>query len=248
MKGMLFGFVVGVVVGAFAVWYYEGQPDQPLQQTRGSVTSTANRVKTTVQEKVGEIRTEEIKTELERAGMVVREKVSKAGEAISDATVDARTTATIKGKLLKEPGLSSLSISVDTTDSLVTLSGTARAHEEVARAVRLALDTEGVRKVVSRPDAGTEVGHLDGQLLECGGAVSDLQRAAGRGQDRAGRRVRLGLPASSRSAPVWPHAAPGQDSPGEHGAAPRARHPRRRHGADDGEMSTLRIRRLSIAD
>jgi osmotically-inducible protein OsmY len=42
-----------------------------------------------------------------------------------------------------------LSISVDTTDGLVTLSGTARSHDEVAKAVRLALETEGVRKVVS---------------------------------------------------------------------------------------------------
>lgn len=149
MKGILFGFVLGLAVGAFAVWYF-GEPSQPARQASGDpVSSTAKRVKSTVQEKVGEIRTEEIKDELERAGMVVREKVSKAGEAISDATADARTTATIKGKLLKEPGLGSLSISVDTTDGLVTLSGTARTHEEVARAVRIALNTEGVRKVVS---------------------------------------------------------------------------------------------------
>ncbi|MCI0745628.1 MAG: BON domain-containing protein, partial [Verrucomicrobia subdivision 3 bacterium] len=59
------------------------------------------------------------------------------------------TTAVIKGKLLKEPGLSSLSINVDTTDGLVTLSGTVPSHEEVAKAVRLAMETEGVTKVVS---------------------------------------------------------------------------------------------------
>jgi hyperosmotically inducible protein len=150
MKGMLFGFVLGAAVGAFAVWYFQEEDHgRPVRQARGSVNGTADRIRTTVQEKVDEIRTDDIKRELEKFGMVVRDKVTKAGEAISDATVDARTTATIKGKLLKEPGLSSLSISVDTTDGLVTLSGTASTHEEVARAVRIALDTEGVRKVVS---------------------------------------------------------------------------------------------------
>jgi hypothetical protein len=150
MKRMLLGFLAGLAVGAFAVWYYQGQ-GEPDRSRRGreSVTGAGDRIRTTVQDKVGEIRTDDIKRELERAGLVVREKLVKAGEAISDATVDARTTAAIKGKFLKEPGLSSLSIGVDTTDGLVTLSGTARSHEEITKAVRLALDTEGVRKVVS---------------------------------------------------------------------------------------------------
>ena len=150
MKRILLGFVLGVCAGAFGYWYL----DQPaagghVDTARNSVTGAAERVKSAVQNKVGEIRTEDIKRELEKGGMVVREKITKAGAAISDATADARTTATIKGKLLKEPGLSSLSISVDTTDGLVTLSGTARSHDEIAKAVRLALETEGVRKVVS---------------------------------------------------------------------------------------------------
>jgi len=145
MKRMLLGFIAGLAVGAFALWYYE----DGWKQDRGSTGATSERIKTTVQEKVGDIRTDDIKRELERAGLVVREKLAKAGEAISDATADARTTATIKGKFLKEPGLASLNISVDTTDGLVTLSGTARSHEEITKAVRVALETEGVRKVVS---------------------------------------------------------------------------------------------------
>jgi hypothetical protein len=150
MKTLLLGFVLGIAVGAFAVWYYQGEPGKgPLHQGRSSITDAADRVKTTVQDKVSDIRTDDIKRELERAGMVVRDKVTKAGEAISDATADGRITATIKGRFLKEPGLSSLGISVDTTDGLVTLSGTTGSHEEVAKAVRIALETEGVRKVVS---------------------------------------------------------------------------------------------------
>jgi osmotically-inducible protein OsmY len=150
MKRMLLGFIAGLAVGAFAVWYYQdGGKQDRWKQGRDSVAGSGDRIRTTVEEKVGEIRTEDFKRELERAGLVVREKLTRAGEAISDATADARVTAAVKGKFLKEPGLSSLSISVDTTDGLVTLSGTARSSEEINKAVRLALDTEGVHKVVS---------------------------------------------------------------------------------------------------
>lgn len=150
MKRMLFGFVLGMCVGAFAYWYYD-QPSTSGHVTaaRSSATGAADRVKSVVQSTIGEVRTEDIKRELERIGVVVREKLTKAGEAISDATVDARTTGAIKAKLLKAPGIESRNISVDTTDGLVTLSGTVRSHEEVTKAVRLALETEGVRKVVS---------------------------------------------------------------------------------------------------
>lgn len=143
---MLLAFVAGAVVGAGGLWYYQQEANKgPLEKARDSVTGTVDRVKSAM----SEIRTEDIKRELERGGMVVREKVTRAGQVISDATADARTTAAIKAKLLKEPGLSSLSISVDTTDGLVTLSGTAGSHEEIAKAVKLALETDGVKKVVS---------------------------------------------------------------------------------------------------
>lgn len=150
MKRVFLAFVVGAMAGAFAAWYIDRETHKdPLTQARDSVTGAANRVKASVQEKISEIRTEDIKRELERGGLIVREKATKVGAAISDATANARTTAVIKGKLLKEPGLSSLSINVDTTDGLVTLSGTVPSHEEVAKAVRLAMETEGVTKVVS---------------------------------------------------------------------------------------------------
>ena len=74
-----------------------------------------------------------------------------------------------------------------------------------------------------RPDARAEVGDLDGQLLERRRPVPDLQRAAGRRQGRAGRRLRVGLPAASRGAALRPDAAAGQDSQGRHGAPQGAR-------------------------
>ena len=69
--------------------------------------------------------------------------------AITDATANARITGTIKTKLIEEPGLSALKIDVDTTDGVVTLSGTVASYDEIAKAMRLAWETEGVHKVVS---------------------------------------------------------------------------------------------------
>jgi hyperosmotically inducible periplasmic protein len=60
-----------------------------------------------------------------------------------------RSAFTIKAKLLNESSLASLTIHVDTTDGVVTLSGTVPSHEAIAKAMELALETEGVKKVVS---------------------------------------------------------------------------------------------------
>lgn len=92
---------------------------------------------------------EDIRQELERYGLVVREKAGKLGTTIAETAADAKITATIKSRLVTEPGVSSLSINVDTADGLVTVSGVAGSPEEVAKVMRIALETDGVRKVVS---------------------------------------------------------------------------------------------------
>jgi len=91
----------------------------------------------------------EIKDELERSGKVVRKKAEQVGAAIADATADARITATIKAKLVKDQALSALRISVNTTAGVVTLSGSAAGTDEIKEAMKLAYDTEGVREVIS---------------------------------------------------------------------------------------------------
>ena len=71
------------------------------------------------------------------------------GEAVKDVAVDARITATIKARLLKEPQLSAWDISVSTTDGRVTLAGSVSSHDLIGRAILLAYETDGVREVVS---------------------------------------------------------------------------------------------------
>ncbi len=100
------------------------------------------------------------------AGRETREKAGEAADATRDAARDAKGTAGrtmersenavtgatitsgVKAKLLADTQVSGLKIDVDTSDGVVTLSGTAATHAEADRAVKLARDAKGVKRVV----------------------------------------------------------------------------------------------------
>jgi hyperosmotically inducible protein len=150
MKNLFIAFLLGLIIAAGAVWYLsEGRRNQNVRKAEEKVADGAEKVRQAVKDTVGEIRTEDIKQELERTGKVVRQKARKIGEAVASAADNARITGSIKAKLIGDPDLSALKINVDTTDGLVTLSGTVKSHEEIAKAMKIALDTEGVREVAS---------------------------------------------------------------------------------------------------
>ena len=150
MKRLLIGFILGIAAGAWGHWYLQQEQNkQKLREAKESMVANADKVSGTIQEKFSEIRTQDIKRELENSGIVVREKARQAGNAISDATANARVTAAIKAKLFAEPGVSALSVNVDTNDGLVTLSGTVSSHEQIAKAIKIAMETDGVTKVIS---------------------------------------------------------------------------------------------------
>lgn len=143
MKKILFGLILGIVVGAWGHAIYQKAPERRnAGANSGNSAPEAGRI-------FRDIRVEDVRQELERTGMVIRQKAAQVGAFIAEATADARITAAIKGRLLSEPGVSSMGIDVNTTGGLVTLAGTVGSHEEVARAMRTALETEGVVKVVS---------------------------------------------------------------------------------------------------
>ena len=120
MRRFLIGFVLGVLVGGAAYWYY------------------------------AEGRSRDIKADWTHSRDAVEEKAKKAGAAIVDATGNARVTAAVKTKLATELGVSALAdISVDTTDGLVTLSGAVSSKEDINKAVKIAAQTDGVRQVIS---------------------------------------------------------------------------------------------------
>jgi hyperosmotically inducible protein len=149
---LFFTLLVGIAVGAAAVWFYNTDRGRFNAKAAGDqIESTAKAARNAVQDKlrVLDLRSDDIKDELARTGQVVRRKAREAGQAIADAGADARITAAIKGKLVADRALSALSISVNTTSGVVTLSGTVSSPEHIAKAMLLAMETDGVREVVS---------------------------------------------------------------------------------------------------
>jgi hyperosmotically inducible periplasmic protein len=63
---------------------------------------------------------------------------------------DTSITATVKSKLLADKDVGGLNIDVDTTNSVVTLTGTVKSAAEKSQAVKIAKDTAGVTSVNDR--------------------------------------------------------------------------------------------------
>jgi len=144
--------IVGIVVGGAAVWCYHTNRGKSAVQAAGEgIVSAGKSARDAVQEKVRvlELRPEQIKDDLARTGRVVRRKARETGQAIADATADARVTTAIKAKLVANRELSALSISVNTTGGIVTLSGTVPTAEAISKAMLLSMDTDGVSEVIS---------------------------------------------------------------------------------------------------
>jgi len=163
MKTFVIGILVGVIIAGVALWYFTVGKDTPaVRRAQDTVTAEAEktiesarsateqaRQALTAKLEALELRSEDIRKELAEKGKVLRRKARDVGEAASDAALDARATALIKTKLAADPDLSALSISVATTAGRVTLSGTVASPELIGKAMALALETEGVREVIS---------------------------------------------------------------------------------------------------
>ena len=149
---ILLALFVGVLIGGAAFWFYStNQGKSTARATGEQIESTTKSARDTIQEKlkVLDLRSDDIKDELAKNGKIVRRKAQEASQAIADATVDARVTGAIKAKLLTDRELSALSISVNTTEGVVTLSGTVSSPEHISKAMLLAMETDGVREVIS---------------------------------------------------------------------------------------------------
>lgn len=154
MKSFVF-FLLGLIVGATAYHFYGEREtyataDQ-VQQEPSLAARTGEKaanVRDAVADKFAEwhLTPEEIKADLRKTGEVVRAKSAVAGEKISDA----RIVTVIKSKYVLDRHLSALDINVDCTAGVVTLRGTVAVEEYIARAVVLALETDGVLSVSSK--------------------------------------------------------------------------------------------------
>jgi hyperosmotically inducible protein len=148
----LLALIVGIVIGAAAVWYYGARNDKSqLESPEKQIQTAAQSARDAVEDKLRSLHLtgSDISNELARTGRVMRREALAAGQAISDATADARVTAVIKAKLLRDSNLSAWNISVNTTGGVVTLSGTVSSVDNIGKAVLLAMETDGVRQVIS---------------------------------------------------------------------------------------------------
>lgn len=146
----LFIFIIGILVGLAIYWFVL----QPKASHAPATVATASTNAESAAAETGQswrekLNPEKIQEELNRTGKVIREKSAEAGAAIANATADASITASIKARLLKDSGLSAFKIDVDTNDGTVTLSGTVSSDQQIARAMEIALDTDGVHRVIS---------------------------------------------------------------------------------------------------
>lgn len=149
---VLFALIIGIILGAVGLWYFNTQHgNSQVQDAANQVQNAAKSAGNAIQEKLRilDLRTNDFKDELARTGQIVRRKAGEAGQAIADATADARITGAIKAKFLGDRDLSVLSISVNTTGGVVTLSGSVPTPEAISKAMLLAMETDGVQEVIS---------------------------------------------------------------------------------------------------
>src|ERR1044071_2977650 len=124
MKAIL-SLALMVLVALAAYWFFTKEEPLTLKNAQHGMAQGARKLGDAIEN----LDTDKLKEELARTGKIVRENSARLGEAVKDATAEARTTSAIKAKFAADPELSALRISVNTTQGVVTLSGTVPSHE-----------------------------------------------------------------------------------------------------------------------
>jgi hyperosmotically inducible protein len=89
------------------------------------------------------------KAKTEEYGHDAKVKTEKAAEKTGEVITDAAITSEVKTKFLAEPGVSGLNINVDTDNGVVTLKGTVKSKAEADKAVMIARNSKGVKRVIN---------------------------------------------------------------------------------------------------
>jgi hyperosmotically inducible periplasmic protein len=91
---------------------------------------------------------ESVKQKTETTGHDAKVKSEHAAEKSGEVLSDAAITSAIKTKFLAESGVPGTSINVDTNNHVVTLTGTVKTKAEGAKAMTIARETKGVKRVI----------------------------------------------------------------------------------------------------
>ncbi len=161
MRAFFNGLVLGIIFGAVAYWYIEKKAaedpvaeqryQQAASQTESNASVTAQDIGAALQAKFDtlDLNSGQIKDDMARTGQVVRREALDIGAAAVNAASDARAVTEIKAKYAMDPSLSVWKISVSCDQGHVKLSGTVKSHEDISKAIALALEADGVRDVTS---------------------------------------------------------------------------------------------------
>ena len=88
--------------------------------------------------------------EARKAGAEIAGRVAKGANLAEKALQEAKLTGKIKSKMALDDTIDASRINVDTSGTVVTLSGFATTGAHRQRALQLARETDGVTKVVDK--------------------------------------------------------------------------------------------------
>ena len=136
--------VVIVAAAAFLLGWWGSSRARPVQEpavgTTGSPAVTPPKIDPP---NIDKERAREI-------GARVGEQTADAADRARRAMTEGSLTAKIKAKMALDDSVKALSIDIDTTGSVVTLSGVVDDENQRKRAVTLARETDGVTQVVDK--------------------------------------------------------------------------------------------------
>jgi hyperosmotically inducible protein len=130
IRRLVFLTIIGA--GAVAAYDYWSDSGWPLQSRA-------------VAREAAHVRQEAVRL-ANRAAAKASVAASKVGSTMSEGAL----TAKIKSKMALDDHVKGRAINVDTSGSVVTITGVVASADERERAVRLARDTEGITQVVDR--------------------------------------------------------------------------------------------------
>jgi hyperosmotically inducible periplasmic protein len=87
-------------------------------------------------------------------GQKAGEAAKEAGQVAKETLSDGALTAKIKAKMALDDSVNAREVNVDTADGVVTVSGRFRSQAARDKALQLAKETLGVKKVVDRTTVG----------------------------------------------------------------------------------------------
>jgi osmotically-inducible protein OsmY len=151
----LLSIIILLLLGAGIFWYMQERERNPdIQRFEERVSSDMERATTNIRENFS-LDSGSIREELANTGQVIREKTreltsDRTSPSNGPTTPDAQIRETVEQKIGRDPQLSQATISVGSSAGVVTLSGTVSSFEQIGNAMALALETEGVREVVSK--------------------------------------------------------------------------------------------------